>query len=158
MRINEVAATLAEAKVLPGLARALKPRPLQTHDCFAARAEATAARYPRHTAIIFEGREISWSELNACANQYVGALRGIGLKRGQSVSVMLENRIEYVALLIALNKLGVAAALINTNLTGGPLVHCMGITDSVMCIFGEERLDAIADVRDDPALAAVTHY
>ncbi len=158
MRINEVAATLAEAKVLPGLARALKPRPLDTRDCFAARAEATAARYPQHTAIIFEGREISWSELNACANQYVGALRGIGLKRGQSVSVMLENRIEYVALLIALNKLGVAAALINTNLTGGPLVHCMGITDSVMCIFGEERLDAIADVRDDPALAAVKHY
>jgi citronellyl-CoA synthetase len=154
----EVATTLAQATVLPGLARELKPRPVATHDCFSARVEATAARYPEHTAIIFEGRELSWSELNACANQYVGALRGIGLKRGDGVSVMLENRIEYVAVLIALNKLGARAALINTNLTGGPLVHCMSITDSVMCIFGEERLDAIAAVREDPALAAVSHY
>ncbi len=158
MLIKEVATTLAEAKVLPGLALALKPRPLTTNDCFSARVEATAARYPLHTAIIFEGREISWSELNACANQYVGALRAIGLRRGQSVSVMLENRIEYVAVLIALNKLGATAALINTNLTGLPLIHCMGITDSVMCIFGEERMDAIADVREDPALATVAHY
>jgi citronellyl-CoA synthetase len=158
MRISEVASTLAEAKVLPGLAREMKPRPLSAHDCFAARAEATAAKYPEHTAVIFEGRELNWRELNAFANQYVGALRGSGLKRGETVSVMLENRIEYVALLIALNKLGARAALINTNLTGGPLVHCMSITDSVMCIFGEERLDAIAEVRKDPALAAVSHY
>ncbi|MBP6700045.1 MAG: long-chain-acyl-CoA synthetase [Halioglobus sp.] len=158
MLIKEVATTLAEAKVLPGLALALKPRPLTTNDCFSARVEATAARFPLHTAIIFEGREISWSELNACANQYVGALRAIGLRRGQSVSVMLENRIEYVAVLIALNKLGATAALINTNLTGLPLIHCMGITDSVMCIFGEERMDAIADVREDPALDTVAHY
>ncbi len=158
MRITEVASTLAYATALPGLAMAIKPRPLSTRDCFAARVEATAARYPEHTAIIFEGRVLSWSELNAFANQYVGALRSIGIKRGDCVSVMLENRIEYVALLIALNKLGAISALINTNLTGGPLVHCMSITDSVMCIFGEERLEAITDVREDPALAGVTRY
>ena len=53
---------------------------------------------------------------------------------------------------------GVAAALINTNLTGGPLVHCMGITDSVMCIFGEERLDAIARLPGPWLWAAVVAF
>ena len=158
MRMTEVATTLAEARILPGLAREIKPRPLSTRDCFGARVEATAARYPLHTAVIFEGRELTWRELNEYANRYASALRGLGLMRGDTVSVMLENRVEYLAALIALNKLGAKAALLNTNLTGGPLIHCMSITDSSMCIFGEERLDAVNDVREDPALASVTTY
>jgi citronellyl-CoA synthetase len=72
--------------------------------------------------------------------------------------MMLENRIEYLAILVALNKLGATAALINTNLTGAPLVHCMSITGSSLVVFGEERLDAIAGVREDPALADVRRY
>ena len=48
MSIKDVANTLSEAKVLPGLAREMKPRPMITRDCFAARVEATAARHPQH--------------------------------------------------------------------------------------------------------------
>jgi len=158
MRIKEVSTTLAEIPSLLGLAREMKPRPLSTRDCFAARVESTADKHPEHTAIIFEGREISWREFNEEANRYAGALRGMGLKRGDTVSMMLENRIEYLAILVAINKLGATAALINTNLTGAPLVHCMSITDSSLVVFGEERLNAIADVRSDPALASVNSY
>lgn len=158
MRIREVTTTLAEAAILPKLARELKPRPMATRDCFAARVEATSAKYPERIAVIFEDRELSWRELNEYANRYVGALRDSGVRRGDTVSVMLENRIEYLAALIALNKLGATAALLNTNLTGGPLVHCMSITGSSLCIFGEERLDALANVREDPALATLARY
>ena len=158
MRIKEVSAALAEVPSLLGLAREMKPRPLSARDCFAARVESTADKYPEHTAVIFEGRQLSWREFNEEANRYAGALRGMGLKRGDTVSMMLENRIEYLAILVALNKLGATAALINTNLTGAPLVHCMSITNSSLIVFGEERLDAIADVRNDPALEAVDSY
>tara|TARA_R110001599_G_C12277382_1_gene663224 strand:- start:18962 stop:20725 length:1764 start_codon:yes stop_codon:yes gene_type:complete len=141
-----------------GLARALKPRPKSTRDCFGARVENTASKYPEETAVIFEGEQLSWRELNEYANRYVGALRGMGLKHGDTVSVLMENRIEYLATLIALNKMGATAALINTNLTGAPLIHCIGITNSSMCLFGEERFDAIKNVRKDPALASVSQY
>lgn len=158
MSITEVATTLAEVPPILGLAKEMKPRPLSTRDCFGARVETTASKYPEETAVIFEGEQLTWRELNEYANRYVGALRGMGLKHGDTVSVLMENRIEYLATLIALNKLGATAALINTNLTGAPLVHCISITDSSMCLFGEERLDAISDVRDDPALASVSQY
>ncbi len=158
MRISEVAATLAEVPPMLGLARALKPRPKSTRDCFGARVENTASKYPEETAVIFEGEQLSWRELNEYANRYVGALRGMGLKHGDTVSVLMENRIEYLATLIALNKMGATAALINTNLTGAPLIHCIGITNSSMCLFGEERFDAIKNVRKDPALASVSQY
>ena len=158
MRIKQVADTLAEVPALLGLARELKPRPMSTRDCFAARVEATAEKYPEHTAVIFEGRQLSWREFNEEANRYASALRGAGLKRGDTVSLMLENRIEYLAILVALNKLGATAALINTNLSGAPLVHCIQITDSSMIVVGEERLDVIAAARKDPALKGVASY
>jgi citronellyl-CoA synthetase len=158
MRITEVATTLAQVPPMLSLARELKPRPMSTRDCFGARVETTASKYPEETAVIFEGEQLTWRELNEYANRYVGALRGMGLRHGDTVSVLLENRIEYLATLIALNKMGATAALINTNLTGAPLTHCISITDSSMCVFGEERLDAVSDVRDDPALASVGQY
>ena len=100
-----------------------------------------------------KARRCTWRELNAHANRYAAALRALGLVRGDAVSLVMENRIEFLTTLIALNKLGVIAALINTNLTGRPLIHCINITGSRMCIFGEERLEAIAQVRSDPELA-----
>ena len=158
MRPKEIASTLAEAPTLLRLARALKIRPLDTHDCFAARVEQTARRYPENNAVVFEGRSCSWRELNGHANRYAAALRTLGLSRGDAVSVLLENRIEFLVTIIALNKLGVTAALINTNLTGRPLTHCVSITQSRLFIFGEERLDAVADVRRDSALAEIEDY
>ena len=158
MKLNEVAATLAEVPALARLATELKPRPLTGHDCFATRVESTAAKYPERTAVIFEGSTRNWRELNEQANRYAAVLRNLGLKRGDAVSVMMENRIEYLTTIIGLNKLGVTAALINTNLSGKPLVHCINITNSRMCIFGEERLAAIAAVRSDATLETIENY
>jgi citronellyl-CoA synthetase len=158
MRPSQVTSVLAEMPSLLGLAKEIKPRPASARDCFSARVEATASRYPDHPAVLFEGRELSWRGLNEHANRYAAALRRQGLKAGDTVSVMLENRIEYLAALIALNKLGATAALLNTNLTGGPLVHCMSITGCSMCLFGEERLQAIDEVRQDQALADIASY
>ena len=158
MSVAEVAATLAQVPNLLKLTTELKPRPMSTRDCFAARLESTVDKFPDRTAVIFEGKKLSWRELNEMANRYTGAFSGLGLKRGDAVSVFMENRIEFLATIIALNKLGVAAALINTNLTGRPLTHCMSITDSRMCIFGEERLAAVDGVRAQPDLSGIGDY
>ncbi len=151
-------ATLAEAPTLLQVAKEVKPKPLTTCDSFAARMESTSARFPHHKAVIFEGQTRTWSELNAHANRYAAALRAQGLVRGDAVSLVMENRIEFLATLIALNKLGVIAALINTNLMGRPLSHCIKITGSKMCIFGEERVESIAQVQSDPELASIENW
>jgi citronellyl-CoA synthetase len=158
MSLRDVAATLAELPTLLQVAKEVKPKPLGTCDCFAARVENTAARFPEHNAVIFEGQTLSWSELNARANQYAVALQAQGLVRGDTVSLVMENRIEFLTTLIALNKLGIIAALINTNLTGRALIHCIEITRSRICIFGEERLGAISQVQSDPAMAGMENW
>lgn len=158
MGILDVAKTLAEAPVLLKVSRELTPRPLSTHDCLAARLEQTVSRFPHHTAVIFEGRSLTWAEFNGLANQTAAALRDAGLRRGDTVSLFMENRIEFLTCLVAMNKLGITAALINTNLTGKPLIHCLTITQSRMCIFGAERSDEIAQVRSDSRLSAIEAY
>ena len=158
MRISDIKSTLSEVPALLKVAREMKPRPGDARDCLTARLEQTVDKFPDHTAVIFEGSTVTWRELNAEANRTAHALKGLGLQRGDAVSVLMENRVEFLTTLIALNKLGIAAALINTNLTGRPLTHCMSITGSRMCIFGEERMDAIEGVRDNPDLAGIGQY
>jgi len=158
MGLQAVMATLTEAKTLLQVAREIKPRPLGTCDSFACRVERTAARLPEHTAVKFEGQARTWRELNAEANRYAAALHAQGLVRGDTVSLVMENRIQFLTTLIALNKLGVIAALINTNLGGKPLIHCIRITNSRMCIVGEERLEPLSEVRAEPGLAGIEKW
>lgn len=158
MSLSDVAATMAEVPAMVKMAKDLKPRPMSTRDCFAARVESTTDLFPTHNAVIFEGTTLTWSELNAMANRYARAFRKQGLTRGDAVSIVMENRIEFLTTLIGLNKLGVTAALINTNLTGRPLIHCMKITDSLMCVFGEEQMVAVSDVQSDAELAGIGKY
>ncbi|MEM8661262.1 MAG: AMP-binding protein, partial [Pseudomonadota bacterium] len=158
MSLSDITSALAQVPTLLSLAKEIKPRPPSVVDSPGVRVEATASKHPEALAVIFEGKKMTWRELNEYANRYVGALRGRGLQHGDTVSVLMENRIEYLSTLIALSKLGVTAALINTNLTGAPLIHCIKITDSRMCLFGEERLRAIEQVKDDEGLASVEKF
>jgi citronellyl-CoA synthetase len=158
MSLRDIVTTMAETSTLLQVVKEVKPRPATTRDCFAARVERTTASFPNHTAVLFEGRSLTWQELNAQANRYAAALRTLGLVRGDAVSLIMENRIEFLATIIALNKLGIIAALINTNLTGKPLIHCMNITSSRLCIFGEEQLHAVEQVRNAPELEGIENW
>jgi len=51
-----------------------------------------------------------------------------------------------LACTLALLKLGATASLVNTNLTGRQLVHCITATGSVACIAGEEVFQAVNEV------------
>ncbi|QFU76584.1 long-chain-acyl-CoA synthetase [Halioglobus maricola] len=144
-------------KTLPMLAKLpklLKPRPDSTKGCISLHVQLQAERFPYHTAISFEGDERTWDEFNREANRFARALQNAGVARGDAVSVLMENRIEYLSCLIAINKLGACAALINTNLSGGSLAHCLTVTNSTHCIIGEERCSTIAELLDEdlPAL------
>jgi len=158
MSLRDVTATLAEIPTLLRVAREVKPRPLNHRDCLAARAEKTAARFPGRTAIIFEGRTLTWRELNEEANRYAATLQALGLGRGDTVSLIMENRIEFLVALLAMNKLGIIAAIINTNLTGQALAHCIRITNSRMCLFGEEQTAAVAGIREEAGIGAIEKW
>lgn len=144
---NNITRTLAELPVFASVAREAKPRPLDTNDCMSIRVQKTAERFGQRTAVTCERQTISWEELNEAANRFARVCKARGLSQGDCASLLMENRIAFLVSLLALNKLGVTVALLNTNLTGRSLAHCIEITGSRACIFGEERLSELNDVR-----------
>jgi citronellyl-CoA synthetase len=152
MGIVDFANTLAQVPTLLKLKKGMVPRPLDVPDSFGARVEATAQRVGPRPAIIFEGTTTTWSEFNALANRYANYLKSEGVQRGDTISIVMENRVEFLALIVGLNKIGATAALINTNLRGKPLTHCVSVTHSTKCIFGSEVGDALNEVKAELAL------
>lgn len=150
--------TLSKIPMLLKIKRELTMRPMETKDCPGARVEDLAERFPDHTAIKFEGASLSWAELNALSNQYAHALAAQGVNHGDTVSVLMENRIEFIATLIALNKLGAIGALINTNLRGKPLTHCVTVANSTKFVFGSELTDALEEAKGELPLEEGTDY
>ncbi len=149
MGIVDIVRTLSNIPTLLALKKGMAPRALEERDCFGAMVQRNAQTWPDRPAIRFEGREVSWAEFNALANRLAHTLTAHGLKRGDTASVIMENRIEFLATMVALSKIGVVGALINTNLRGRQLKHCITVTDSARCIFGEELTDAISEVKGD---------
>jgi len=158
MGLFDIASTLAQVPLLLKLKKGMVPRPMDTKDCIATRVEDKAARFGDRSAIVFEGQELTWSEFNAMANRYAHYLKGEGVQRGDTVSVVMENRIEFLGLIIGLNKLGATAALINTNLQGRPLTHCITVTESSKCVFGSEVAEALNDVKGELNMAEGADY
>ena len=131
-------------KLMPVLA--VKPTSNEDTVSMATVLEGTVAKYTDRSMIIFEGRELTWGEFNALTNQFAHALMARGVKRGDCVSVMMENRIEMLACTFALQKIGAISSLINFALSGAQLAHCVNISDSCKCLVGEEiyaSLDAV---------------
>ena len=158
MDIKGFFSALTELPALLALKRGLVPRPNTDKDCIGVALERNAERIGDRVAVITDGAQVTWAELNALANRYAEFLTGAGLAPGDTVSVMMENRIEFLALVLAANKLGITAGLINTNLRERPLIHCITVTASKKCIFGGELTDAIAEVKGELDLAEGADY
>lgn len=145
---------ISSAKVLlslaPVIVRALVTRPSEDDvDNLGMRLAETAAKYPDKSAIVFEGRNISWRELDERAGQVAQSLQDRGIGAGDCVSLLMENRIEFLECMLGISRAGARAALINNNLHGSQLVHCITTTDAKTLIVGSELADAVAEVKGD---------
>ena len=99
--------------------------------------------------VYFEDETWTYSEANKAANSFARYLSSNGVKHGDKVVLFMENRPYYAISLLALNKIGAIGVLINTSLTGDPLIHCINSSNSVKCIVGAERAQPLQEVLED---------
>ena len=158
MGIRDIASTLVQVPGLLKLKKGMQPRPKSEQDCIARLVEDKAERFANRTAVVFEGASVTWAELNASANRYARTLESLGVARGDTVSVLMENRIEILTTIVALSKLGAIAGLINTNLREQPLIHCVTVTESKKCVFGGELTEAVRSVKSELHLTEGSDY
>lgn len=80
-------------------------------------------------------------QVEELSNRVAHVFDQAGLKRGDAVSLLLDNRPEYVSIWLGLAQLGVVTALVNHNQRDKPLAHCIRIVDSKAVIYGADFSD-----------------
>ena len=146
---------MAELKTLWGMARTLaralmrpKPKP-EARDSIAAMLVRNARQHGDRTALVCDGETVSWRVLNQRANRIAARLAQLGIKRGDCVALMMENRTEFLTCLLGTNKLGAVAGLLNTQQRGSVLTHSLGIVNARALIVGAECAQAIAQLQPE---------
>jgi len=136
-----------ELRYLFGLVRILRAvrpvvsDPAQTLDVLI---EKLAARHGDKTALISTRETLTYEQMNARANLYARWALAHGLRKGDAVALFMPNRPEYVCIWMGLAKIGCVTALINTNLVGTALAHCINVAQPRMVIADADLLGPLA--------------
>ncbi len=109
--------------------------------------QAAVEKWRAHRAITFEGRTVTYGEMDAIANRFAHWGRSQNLRKGQTVALFMPNRLEYLCIWYGLSKIGVVTALINSQLTGPPLSHCLNICSAGHVIVDAETAPAFDAIR-----------
>ena len=110
--------------------------------------ERATRLYPDNPALMDEQRRLSYRQFNAWANRLAWTFKADGVRHGDVVAVLVENRLELLAVLAALTKLGAIGALLNTTQRGKVLSHSLNLVKPAFFVIGEELVSAFNEVRE----------
>ena len=78
-------------------------------------------------ALLSERESFTYLDLAQRVNQYARWALAAGVGKGDVVCLLMANRPEYVAIWLGISSVGGIVSLLNTNLTGSSLTHCIDI-------------------------------
>jgi len=107
--------------------------------------EEVAARTGDAPALLSDRESLTYSALAEHANRYARWALSQGFAKGDVVCLLMANRPEYMAIWLGITSVGVVVSLLNTNLTGPSLAHCIRAVSSKHVLVGVECVEALSD-------------
>lgn len=101
--------------------------------------EAAAIRYPDARCIWSREGIYTWSETHTLAIKYAQWFLSQGIQPGQFVALYLINQPEFIFSWLGLWCIGCAPALINYNLEGAALEHCLRVCDATLLLVDRDE-------------------
>eukprot|EP01135_Chromosphaera_perkinsii_P002993 Nk52_evm15s232 gene=Nk52_evmTU15s232 len=101
---------------------------------------------PNKEALVFEDKIFTFQDMEDHSNRIAHWAKSLGLKKGDVVAIYMENCPEFVFTWLGLAKMGITAALINRNLIGTPLEHCIKISTCKVIISDEKGLESLSQI------------
>lgn len=133
---------VTQAKLNRLSAATLAHKPSQTYT-IADRLEEKARAHPDRAFVLFEGRTRTYGQINAAANRIAHLAVKEGLRRGDVVALLMENRPEFLICWMGLAKLGITTGLLNTNTMGRALEHEVRTTAARVLLVGRECVERL---------------
>lgn len=100
-------------------------------------------------AFIYNDDVTSYQEMDDLANQVAHFLAAQGIGQGDVIAIDMDNRPIYVSVWLGAAKLGAVTALINTNLAGPQLAHCINVANAKLLVLGAEHFDKYESAKGD---------
>jgi len=114
--------------------------------------DTLAERHGDAPALLSDRETLSYRALAARANRYARWALARGVGKGDTVGLMMPNCPDYMAAWLGITRVGGVVALVNTNLTGRALAHCVDIVTPRHVIVAGELGEAWAGAQ--PHLAS----
>ena len=75
--------------------------------------QKTAENYPANVAIAYDGKEITYAQLDSLSNQFAHALIKLGVKKGDKIAIFLPNIPQFIIAYFGILKAGAVATAIS---------------------------------------------
>jgi fatty-acyl-CoA synthase len=100
-------------------------------------------------ALLSDGESLTYRALTERANRYTRWALDQGLAKRDVVCLLMPNRPEYMAIWLGITRAGGVVALLNTNLSGPSLAHCINIVAPKHIIAAVELIDSLTAALGD---------
>jgi len=98
-------------------------------------------------ALLSDRERFTYRTLADRSNRYSRWALAQGLNKGETVCLLMGNRPEYMAIWLGITRVGGVVALLNTNLNGASLAHCINIVEPKHVIVASELESTFATTR-----------
>lgn len=96
---------------------------------------------PGKTAVVFEGRSVSYVELDRMADGQAAGLTALGIQPGDKVAARVENSLEAVALIHAVARIDAVFVPLNTRLTAAEIGWQLNLVEPALLVVDDEPVD-----------------
>jgi len=93
-------------------------------------------------------REITWDIFNEKANRFANLLLSRGIKKGNKVSILLMNCLEWLPIYFGILKTGALAVPLNFRYTPDEIEYCVKLAEADVLIFGPEFIGRIEEIAE----------
>src|SRR5882757_6825191 len=106
-----------------------------------------ANKYGDAPALLSDTECFTYRELAARSNRYARWALAQGVRKGDTVCLIMPGRPEFLAIWVGITRVGGVVALINTHLTGTALAYCINVVSPKHIIVAAELFDSLEGAR-----------
>ena len=124
-----------------------------TEITFADLFQKTATKFPNNICIYYLDKKWTYKAFDLWTNRLANQFSSLGIRKGDVVAVLLENRPEVLAVAMAMAKIGGIVALINPAQKNKTLIHSLKLASPKLFLVGTELIQNYIDIKDELELS-----
>jgi acyl-CoA synthetase (AMP-forming)/AMP-acid ligase II len=98
----------------------------------------SADKFPGKTCVFYDGKEYTYEELRSMSSKVTNTLHDLGIKKGETVGILLKNSVEYIASYYGCLMAGAITVPIKTDITSKEL-KTLASMSGIKVLFTEKR-------------------